>query len=250
MLFAADVNIGAHYRSVLLWPLPPLPPSHTVKHELICYYHCLRLCRGGSASAITCLTAVGVNELVSMFGWTSLHFSVLTPFLLPLFPYENAIRGTCLRGCKSEKSSNNSERTGIKSWASAWVSEEAMMETVEMVSERNPSRLSCDWSLCCCICDVGASSLMFCAKLLEVLACCLTPNLLMYIFTYLSKNLWSWGESCLNRNLLKKKQKKNLNLVGLTFDISLKRSLVQWTRVVFWTVLFCSLHTCWYSGAA
>lgn len=69
--------------------------------------------------------------------------------------------------------------------------EEAMMQTLEVISERSPSRLSCDWSLCSCIYDVSASSLMFCAKLLDFLACCLTLNLLMYIFTYLSKNLWS-----------------------------------------------------------
>lgn len=149
--------------------------------------------------------------------WAGLHvwmnvtsLSSYPSFLLSLFPYENAITGTCLMGRKSLLSLQNGGKKIIKKSRkngnkelSKCVTEEAMMETVEVVSERSPSRLSCDWSLCCCIYDVGTSSLMFCAKLLDVLACWLTPNLLMYIFTYLSKNLWSWGESC--QKFIKKK---------------------------------------------
>lgn len=142
------------------------------------------------------------------------HFSVLLPFLpfvlvsLWKCNHRNVPEGTQVSPCSLEwweKKIIEKFRKNVNKELSKCVTEEAMMETVEVVCECSPSRLSCDWSLCCCIYDVGSSSLMFCAKLLEVLACWLTPNLLMYIFTYLSKNLWSWGESCLNRNLLKKK---------------------------------------------
>lgn len=204
MLFRADVNIGAHYRSVFLWPLTP---PHTVKHELICW----RCSAGVKAHLPPSPVSPGGSQWAGLHVWMNVTpLSSYPSFLLSLFPYENAITGTCLRGRKSLLSLQNGGRKIIKKSRkngnkelSKCVTEEAMMETVEVVSEHSPSRLSCDWSLCCCIYDVGTSSLMFCAKLLEVLACWLTPNLLMYIFTYLSKNLWSWGESC--QKFIKKK---------------------------------------------
>lgn len=192
MLFGADINIGARYGSVFLWPLPP---PHTVSMSwsanvaLLGWKH---ICRHH-------LFSCGGSQWAGLHVWMNVtSLSSYPSFPLSLFPYESAITGTCLRGRKSLLSLQNGGRTIIKKFRkngnkepSKCMTKEAMMETVKVVSEHSPSRLSCDWSLCCCIYDDGTSSLMFCAKLLEVPACWLTPNLLMYIFTYLSKNLWS-----------------------------------------------------------
>lgn len=112
MLFAADVNMRACYQSALLWPLTPPHCNAWSVNVAVWLSEALRGC---ASATITCLTAVGVNELVSMFGLMSLHYSVLVPFLpLSLFPYEHAIRGTCPRGMQISPFSTE-EKSGRKS---------------------------------------------------------------------------------------------------------------------------------------
>lgn len=120
------------------------------------------------------------------------------------------------------------------SWASAWLKKQ-FWKWRKWLASKAPSHPSCDWSLRCCIYDVSASSLMFCAKLIDVLACCLTKQTCCIFFTYLSKNLWSWSESCLQK-FIKKKNKNKRNLVVLTFP--LKKSYISTINTCFCSGLF------------
>lgn len=134
-----------------------------------------------------------------------------------------------------------------------------MREIEEVISDWSPSCLSCDillnmwlvplvwlhYEIITFLTDVCAKLIVVCIR--KIIACCLTLNMSMYIFTSLSRIpvvYFLRGTIVLKRIAVLKKKKTSF---VLTFDMPLKRSCYR--NIMKGVLLFCTvtvLHTFWY----